>query len=192
MKSAWEIRSHDLQFSVLTHDEANSDNNSPSLSISDLYDTDSQPITIQPKRSVVANALAVPGVLKDFLYPSTSSSKSTVKSSASIKEDISSSEDDEQTVGWLQGKSRTGMKLVYGLLGANTMSGSPSTAFDLYGEEDEDEEDEDNENKRMRPPTRPDESEVLDDRTMTNFRKYFVLAETEKLLTGKKKKMLLI
>ncbi|GAA5800583.1 hypothetical protein HPULCUR_006019 [Helicostylum pulchrum] len=186
LKSAWEIRSHDPQFSVLTHDEANSDNNSPSLSISDLYDTNSQPITIQPKRSVVANALAVPAVLKDILYPSTSSSKSTVKSSASIKEDTSSSEDDEQTVGWLQGKSRTGMKLVYGLLGANTMSGSPSTALDLFGEEVEDEEEEDdnnNENKRIRPPTRPDESEVLDDRTMTNFRKYFVLAETEKLLT---------
>ncbi|KAI9265866.1 UDP-Glycosyltransferase/glycogen phosphorylase [Helicostylum pulchrum] len=186
LKSAWEIRSHDPQFSVLTHDEANSDNNSPSLSISDLYDTNSQPITIQPKRSVVANALAVPAVLKDILYPSTSSSKSTVKSSASIKEDTSSSEDDEQTVGWLQGKSRTGMKLVYGLLGANTMSGSPSTALDLFGEEVGDEEEEDdnnNENKRIRPPTRPDESEVLDDRTMTNFRKYFVLAETEKLLT---------
>lgn len=160
------------------------DINSPSLSISDLYDADSQPITIQtsqtqpslPKRSnsVVANALAVPGALKDFLYPSTSSSKSTVRSNSSIKEDSSSSDEDGQPSGWLHGKRKSGMKLVYGLLGGNTMAGSPSMALDL----DDDEEDDDEESPRA------DEAEILDDRTMTNFQKYFVLPENEKLLTG--------
>lgn len=173
-----------------------SENNSPSLSISDLYDADSQPITIQsslsratqPKRSnsVVANALAVPGVLKDFLYPSTSTSKSTIRSDASIKEDSSSSGDEEQSLGWLHEKRRSGMKLMYGLLGSNTMAGSPSTAFEIEDDDDDDEDDdEDNTFNPAHTSLQSDEAEVLDDRTMANFKKYFVLTESEKLLTGK-------
>lgn len=159
-----------------------------------MYDADSQPITIQstsshpalPKRSssVVANALAVPGALKDFLYPSASTSKSTIRSDTSIKEDSSSSGDEEQSLGWLHGKRKSGMKLVYGLLGGNTIAGSPSTAFE---DDEDDDEDEDEEDEIAQPHT--DEAEVLDERTMSNFKKYFVLAESEKLLTGKKKKM---
>lgn len=138
---------------------------SPSLSISDLYDVDSQPITIpapQPKRSnsVMANALAVPGAIKDLLYPS--------------HQDLDSSDEDNPSVGWLHEKKRSGMKLVYGLLG--TSVGSPSTAFD----EDEDDEEDDK-------GSRADDAESLDDRTMTNFYKYFVLPESEKLLTGEKR-----
>lgn len=178
------------------------DDNSPSLSISDLYDANSQPITIQSSttihetqlpptkrsNSVVANALAVPGALKDFLYPSTSSSKSTVRSNASIKEeegDSSSSGDDEERLGWLQGKRRSGMKLVYGLLGGNTVAGSPSTALDIGDEDEDDDEEDEEDNFQPRSSHAADEAEILDDRTMTNFKKYFVLPEAEKLLTGK-------
>lgn len=135
---------------------------------------------------MVANALAVPGVLKDFLYPSISTSKSTIKSDSSTKDDSSSSGDDEQILGWLHGKRRSGMKLVYGLLGGNNIVGSPSTAFEIEDDEDDDEdEDEDHNIGPTNTGLHSDEAEILDDRTMTNFRKYFVLAETEKLLTGK-------
>lgn len=197
---AWEIYSRDSTVSEKLHSltsDQDSSNNSPSLSISDLYDADSQPITIPasstgsmpaPKRSnsVVANALAVPGALKDFLYLSASSSKSTTKSTVSDKlQESSSSDDDDQSVGWLDGKRRSGMKLVYGLLGVNSIAGSSSTA--LVTDEDE-EEDDDDEEEHYRLDTvsspRADEAEVLDDRTMTNFQKYFVLPESEKLLTG--------
>lgn len=67
------------------------------------------------------------------------------------------------------------------------MAGSPSTAI---ATDDEDEEDDDEEEEHYRLDTvsspRADEAEVLDDRTMTNFQKYFVLPESEKLLTGEK------
>lgn len=130
----------------------------------------------------MANALAVPGVLKDFLYPSASSTKDD----SSLKDDVSSSGDEDQTLGWLQGKSKSGMKLVYGLLGGNIMTGSPSTAFEIEQDEDDEEDDEEEEDE-VGPRSgifQSDEAEILDDRTMTNFRKYFVLSETEKLLTG--------
>lgn len=217
MKLAWESYSRDTAIAAaadagggiaveadklhsLTPDH-DSSNNSPSLSISDLYDADSQPITIPaassagsipapPKRSnsVVANALAVPGALKDFLYPSASSSKSTAASDK--LQESSSSDDDDPSVGWLHGKRRSGMKLVYGLLGGNTMIGSPSTALATDDEDDEDDEEEDDEEEHYRLDTvsspRADEAEVLDDRTMTNFQKYFVLPESEKLLAGER------
>ncbi|CAO0794017.1 unnamed protein product [Mucor circinelloides] len=194
LKSAWENCSRDVVKSDKLHSltpDQDSSNNSPSLSISDLYDADSQPITIPassagsmpaPKRSnsVVANALAVPGALKDFLYPSTSSSKSTASDKL---HDSSSSDDDDQSVGWLNGKRRSGMKLVYGLLGGNTMAGSPSTALITDDEEDDDDDEEEHYRLDTVSSPRADEAEVLDDRTMTNFQKYFVLPETEKLLT---------
>ncbi|CEP13588.1 hypothetical protein [Parasitella parasitica] len=193
LKSAWESCSHDSIASEKLHSltpEQDSATNSPSLSISDLYDADSQPITIPasstgsmppPKRSnsVMANALAVPGALKDLLYPSTSSSKSTASDKL---RDSSSSDDDDSSVGWLDGKRRTGMKLVYGLLGGNTTVGSSSTA--LVADEDEDDDDDEEDHYRLDTASSPraDEAEVLDDRTMTNFQKYFVLPESEKLL----------
>lgn len=122
----------------------------------------------------MANALAVPGAIKDLLYPSASSSKSTT---ASANQDMDSSDEDSNSISWLHGKRRSGMKLVYGLLG--TTVGSPSTAFDDEDEEEDDEED------RLHS-SRADDAEILDDRTMTNFKKYFVLPESEKLLTGEK------
>ncbi|KAI9486331.1 MAG: UDP-Glycosyltransferase/glycogen phosphorylase [Benjaminiella poitrasii] len=213
--SAWEIYScelvniassspEDSDYDINNHDD------SPSLSISDLYDVDSRPITIPasssasvshrtivPKRSnsVVANALAVPGALKDFLYPSASSKKSatapaviTMTSDQNLnytQEDIdisSSSDDNEESIGWLYGKRRSGMRLVYGLLGGKGATGSAAIALD---EDDDDEyEDEGIESLKTNPVinARADEAEILDDRIMTNFKKYFVLPESEKLL----------
>lgn len=202
LKSAWEAHSQATTQAHLidTSPDAphqikqeDTDAGSPSLSISDLYDANSQPITIQStnvqpsvskrSNSVVANALAVPGVLKDFLYPSASSSKTTVKSNASIHEDSSSSDDEEQPTGWLNGKRKSGMRLVYGLLGGNTMAGSPSTAIDFDGDDDDEEDDDDNTSPVTGASHRTDAAEIIDDRTLTNFQKYFVLPETEKLLT---------
>lgn len=128
---------------------------------------------------------------KDFLYPSATSS---TKSSQSIQqqqqqeESSSSTDEDDHSIGWLDGKRRSGMKLVYGLLGghATTTTGT-STATDYREEDDDDDEDDEEElegRSAIRSP-RADGAEVLDDRTMTNFRKYFVLPESEKLLTGK-------
>lgn len=123
--------------------------------------------------TVVSSALSVPGAIKDYLYPSISfnSKKSTEK----LEESSSSGDEDYQAIGWLQGKRQSGMKLVYGLLGG--AAGSPSIALENEDEEEDDEDDV--------PVNRADEAEVLDDRTVANFRKYFVLPETEKLLTGK-------
>lgn len=62
------------------------------------------------------------------------------------------------------------------------MAGSPSTAIDFDDDDEEDEEDDDDNN--FPASHRTDAAEIIDDRTLTNFRKYFVLPETEKLLTG--------
>ncbi|RCH84061.1 Sterol 3-beta-glucosyltransferase, partial [Rhizopus stolonifer] len=107
---------------------------------------------------MIANAI------KDFIYPSTSTK--------TVEEDTSSSEDEEEaSAGWLDGKRKSGMKLVYGLLGGNAVMGSPFTALE------ENDEDEESPLDKM-----SEEAEVLDDRTMTNFKKYFVLPESEKLM----------
>jgi sterol 3beta-glucosyltransferase len=124
--------------------------------------------------SVVANALAVPGAIKDLIYPSNSISSSK---STQHKGNSSSSEDDDDNTSWLSGKSKSGIKLVYGLLGGN--SGSAATHY-YDTDEDSEEYDEDDEHT-----TRSDEAEALDERTITNFQKYFVLPSTEQLLVGK-------
>jgi sterol 3beta-glucosyltransferase len=184
LKSTWDNCN---QTTAFTHHDSTEDN-SPSLSISDLYDADFQPITIpasnpstatvKRSNSVVANALA----FKDFIYPSITSS---TKSSQQQEDSSSSTDEDDTSIGWLDGKRRSGMKLVYGLLGGNTTT--PDTSMD-YHDEDEDDEDEDDEELEdrsvIRSP-RADGAEILDDRTMTNFQKYFVLPASEKLLTGK-------
>ncbi|KAI8360781.1 hypothetical protein BD560DRAFT_404712 [Blakeslea trispora] len=210
LRDAWENANHkdsgsprQRTLSVKSIDEKmmESNDNSPSLSISDLYDADSQPITIpatlnkvpstssldntsKKTNSVIANALAVPGALKDLIYPSLSSSKSTVRSSPMDRE---SSSEDEDTTSWLDGKRKSGMKLVYGLLGVNAMVGNPTTGTEYEDEEDEEDEDEeDNEDGpscTVRESARADEAEVLDDRIMMNFKKYFVFPSSEKLLS---------
>lgn len=76
------------------------------------------------------------------------------------------------------------MRLVYGLLGGNTMAGSPSTAIDFDDDDDDEEDDDDNTSPVTGASHRTDAAEIIDDRTLTNFQKYFVLPETEKLLTG--------
>lgn len=195
LKTSWDSYSHSSSQAPLSTNLESIDDHSPSLSISDLYDSDARPITIpastatKRSNSVVANALAI----KDFLYPSTSTSTKSIKSSQSIpQEDLSSSTDEEDSsIGWLDGKRRSGMRLVYGLLGGNatTTMDASSTAmyYQEYGDDDDEEEedDEDIAGRSFIPSSREDGAEVLDDRTMTNFQKYFVLPESEELLTGK-------
>jgi sterol 3beta-glucosyltransferase len=147
-----------------------------------VYESE-QPVLVSPepvKRmgSVVANALSVPGAIKGLLYPSISSSSKRSTGSDHHKAEDSSSSDDEdyKKPGWLHGKRQSGIQLVYGLLGGTV--GSPSTAIEDEDEDDEDDEDDGNMNKA-------NEAEILDERTISNFKKYFVLPESEKLLTGK-------
>ncbi|KAG0176992.1 hypothetical protein DFQ28_006725 [Apophysomyces sp. BC1034] len=141
---------------------------SPSLTISDLYDADAQPITIpaigttrdaqqnrQPASvtSIVTNALTVPGAIKEFLYlPSVNAKgKATQRSSSTqytheqgaitdpsaedIGDSSSSEEDDQPMVDWLDEKRRSGMKLVYGFLGAGT--GNATTTYHDQEENDD-------------------------------------------------------
>ncbi|KAI8989278.1 hypothetical protein BDB01DRAFT_531974 [Pilobolus umbonatus] len=165
---------HPVQDNSENHSPSHSTDHSPSLSISDLYDADSQPIVIQSANrhaqtsSVVANALSVPAALKDFLYPSHSKT-------ADIQEDSSDSEEEDQRFGWLYDKHRSGMKMVYGLLSGS--SGSTAVALD-----DEDNEEEDGCEHPLSGQY-ANEAEIVDERTLSNFQKYFVLPESEKLLT---------
>ncbi|KAI8364520.1 UDP-Glycosyltransferase/glycogen phosphorylase [Choanephora cucurbitarum] len=208
LRNAWEnahgqdnvfSRQRTLSVTSIEEKTSESNDNSPSLSISDLYDADAQPITIpaalkktpsstsldtnsKKSNSVIANALAVPGALKDFIYPSSTSIKSTMRPALVDKE---SSSEDEDATSWLDGKRKSGMKLVYGLLGVNAMVGNPTTGPEYEDEEDEDDEEDDNEDasaRAFKEGPRTDEAEVLDDRTLTNFKKYFVFPSSEKLL----------
>lgn len=127
--------------------------------------------------SVVANALSVPGAIKGLLYLSnSSSSKKSTETDPNKPEDPSSSDDEDyQAPGWLHGKRQSGMQIVYGLLGGSV--GSPSTNLEEDEDNDDDDDYDDESNKR-------NEAETLDDRTISNFQKYFVLPESEKLLKG--------
>ncbi|KAI8330366.1 hypothetical protein BC941DRAFT_518250 [Chlamydoabsidia padenii] len=195
---------HDCNKSVPT-----SDDGSPSLSISDLYDANSQPIIIQSLTtdsqqqkqqkllrtssvgSVVANALAVPGAIKELIYPSPSESTigteephcqvdrhGTTSDAQSTEENdsASSGEEEKAMVDWLAETRKSGMRLVYGLLGG----GGGSTAIVHRGPDDIEEDDkllvDDNASFSTI------HGEPIDDRTLANFRKYFVLPESEKLL----------
>ena len=239
------------------------DSVSPSLSISDLYDADSQPITIQalgrnrnsdedstnpttstttatmekePKKSsssssiassmtgAVSGALYVPTTaLKGLLYSNTTnpsspslSTNNTMTSATQHHqhhdtpdpstvdiEDSSSSENEDQAAGgWLDAKRRSGIKLVYGLLGGGGNStGSTATVYRSLDEEEENEgiENDDKISSYIRTDSRKSENdtsrevaptlfpyeEPLEERTRTNFRKYFVLPQSEKLEAGK-------
>ncbi|KAI8373124.1 uncharacterized protein BYT42DRAFT_500835 [Radiomyces spectabilis] len=183
---------------------------SPSLSISDLYDINAQPITIpavgeSPKppslstrqssmSSVVANALSVPSAIRELLYPSTSTAlkektpsldnspcNTTDPNTADVADSSSSEEDDQAMRGWLAGKKKSGMKLVYGLLGAHI--GSPAVEYPAHHLNDEENDDEDDKMYDMAQETLSSSAHgiPIDDRTRANFRKYFVLPESERL-----------
>ncbi|KAI8086740.1 UDP-Glycosyltransferase/glycogen phosphorylase [Halteromyces radiatus] len=217
---------------------------SPSLSISDLYDANSQPIVIQslsekadtssytdqvqqqqkpasvpaklPRTSsvgsVVANALAVPGALKELIYPSSSDSTSSTKQSTTVDsmerqqqqqrvlerhgtpndtrssdegDSSSSGEEEKAMVDWLDEKRRSGMKLVYGLLAGSGNTGSTATVYHMQENNDHKESNQENLSKETTETELSSYSvhgEVIDDRILTNFRKYFVLPESEKLI----------
>ncbi|KAI7907051.1 GRAM domain-containing protein [Cokeromyces recurvatus] len=76
------------------------------------------------------------------------------------------------------------MRLVYGLLRGNGATGSEATALQQEEEEEEDDDDDETGYLKTNPAisTHTNEEEVLNDRTMTNFKKYFVLPESETLL----------
>ncbi|KAF7720862.1 Sterol 3-beta-glucosyltransferase [Apophysomyces ossiformis] len=179
---------------------------SPSLSISDLYDADAQPITIPAigsghrakhskqsasVTSIVANALAVPGAIKELLYPPSVNAKGKATETVSNKrfmheqefvtdhaseifEDTSSSEDDRSVVDWLDEKRKSGMKLVYGLLGGS--AGNIN--------QDQDDEDDDIHSREERLQGQHANSGDINERTRSKFREYFVLPESEKLYAG--------
>ncbi|KAG0166856.1 Sterol 3-beta-glucosyltransferase [Apophysomyces sp. BC1015] len=167
---------------------------SPSLTISDLYDADAQPITIpaigttrdaqqnrQPASvtSIVTNALTVPGAIKEFLYlPSVNAKgKATQRSSSTqytheqgaitdpsaedIGDSSSSEEDDQPMVDWLDEKRRSGMKLVYGFLGAGT-----GNATTTYHDQEENDDTQTIQNQEQGPYTNWDD---IDERTKKNF-----------------------
>ncbi|KAI9018738.1 hypothetical protein CLU79DRAFT_760165 [Phycomyces nitens] len=163
---------------------------SPTMSVSDIFTDDVLPVVSHSKKqqpgsypsssmsSAVVQALFVPGALAGLLKgkPSEKAPEVILKEDPVI-EDIddssSSGEEDQAMVGWLGDKRRSGMKLVYGFLGGNT--GSAATAFDdYYDDEDYDEDEETNKGVSR-------QGEPLDERTRANFRKYFVLPESEKL-----------
>lgn len=196
------------------------------LSMSDLYDN-AQPIVIPARKdksdttdnhqkpsslprassvsSVVANALAVPGALKEIFYPSSSTnvnnSRQISKGSNDVEQNqlnlksadiisepssLSSSSDEEEKpmVDWLNEKRYTGMKLVNGLIGRSSGSGSTAALYQNSNNDNDVEEICMLENDEADKKLFFHYGEIIDDRTLINFRKYFVLPESEKLLAG--------
>ncbi|KAI8148737.1 hypothetical protein BJV82DRAFT_196949 [Fennellomyces sp. T-0311] len=222
LKSAWDRSQRHKALAESNNSDnllsaSTTDSVSPSLSISDLYDANSQPITIQalggnmkattvPSSSsipasmsyAVTSALSVPSALRDLLYSSSDHPSPTIPhhpppahhtpdpSTADIADSSSSDEEDQAVVGWLDGKRRSGMKLVYGLLGGN--AGSTAT---VYRSPDEDEDDESMRRCSKAYVRKHDgntlfpHEEPIEERTRSNFRKYFVLPESEQLDAGK-------
>lgn len=203
-----------------------------------MYDANSQPIIIQsltteqsdhsttssqkqqaPKLprtssvgSVVANALAVPGALKELIYPSSSESTTTTSSNTKVPDDrhlerhgtpcdvqpnaeendSSSSEEEEKAmVDWLAEKRKSGMKIFYGFL-AGGGGGSTATVYRVPDDDDHMDPDdlllEDTASMESKRSFSTVHGEPIDDRTLANFQKYFVLPESEKLLAGKRGK----
>ncbi|KAI8068422.1 hypothetical protein BC940DRAFT_299044 [Gongronella butleri] len=146
--------------------------------------------------SVVANM--VPGALKDLLYASTSS---TTSSSVATKDPVvdavppdvpddefrqgaasSSSSDDDRT-SWLGEKGRSGIRMVYDLLGATGSSASDTTQHPQQQQQPSQDGDIDSEWEMDKQSIESRTgSEPLDDKVMADFQKYFVLPENEKLL----------
>ncbi|KAL0091342.1 UDP-Glycosyltransferase/glycogen phosphorylase [Phycomyces blakesleeanus] len=174
-----------------TNPSPQSQETSPSMSISDIFSDDVQPVLSHTGKhqlasypsssmsSAVVQALFVPGALAGLLKgkPQEKIPEPVHREDPVIEEmndSSSSGEEDQAMVGWLGEKRRSGMKLVYGLLGGNT--GSAATAIDnYYDDDDDDDEDEERKEETSR------QGEPLDERTRANFRKYFVLPESEKL-----------
>ncbi|CAO3646214.1 unnamed protein product [Cunninghamella blakesleeana] len=205
-----------------------SPNESSPLSMSDLYDN-AQPIIIPARKDqanstdnnqkssslsrassvslVVANALAVPGALKEIFYPSSSTTNADSSKQASKSDNIhdveqnphnlkstniisesssvssSSDEEEKPMVDWLNEKKHTGMKLVNGLIGRGSGSGgTPSALYQNLNNDNDGEEICMLENDEADKKLFFHYGEIIDDRTLTNFRKYFVLPESEELL----------
>lgn len=164
---------------------------SPSLSIADLYDADARPITI-PALSSRLSALTLESIPAEHREDDDNRYRLQGSDPSAIDVNDSSSSEDEESavVGWLDGKRKSGMKLVYNLLGAKT--GSAAT---VYNEEQEQERvdnaDKEQEVTEASPLSGGDShratfphEDPIEERTRLNFRKYFVLPESEKLCAG--------
>jgi hypothetical protein len=95
--------------------------------------------------------------------------------------DGSSSEEEEAAmVDWLKDKRRSGLKLVYSLLGA-----SGSNVPDTAGYSEATASSDHWRSKSNYPPSlHSQDDDGIDTRARENFKKYFVLPETEELLAG--------
>ncbi|KAI9314560.1 hypothetical protein BX666DRAFT_469434 [Dichotomocladium elegans] len=162
---------------------------SPTYSLSDMYDG-SQPITIPALKSLSSVATVATGPVRSTPSPVL---RGPDPSAADVS-DSSSSEDD--VMDWLNGKRRSGLKLVYGLLGTGGGSNTSSAATvhrltsDVDGGASAKHQQCSPVTSRSPPPlVRTDSREsvafrnegLIDDRTQANFRKYFVLPESDKL-----------
>lgn len=110
----------------------------------------------------------------------------TDPTAADINDSSSSEEEEQPMVDWLAEKRRSGMKLVYGFLGGNS-SGSAATVYHTADEDHGDQDtipqsSADTKTSRSFPHEEP-----IDERTRANFRKYFVLPESDKLNAGTQK-----
>ncbi|CAO3690818.1 unnamed protein product [Umbelopsis ramanniana] len=184
---------------------------SPALSISDLYDNDVRAKTSSVQStsasniinaaasstsavtSAVANAFAIPSAIKGFLggRSMSASTKSFDRESTqsplgsakdedkfAISDGSSSEEEEAAMVDWLKDKRRSGLKLVYSLLGTSG-SNVPETAGYSAGSAVAD----DWRSKQNYDPfLNSQDDDGIDTRARENFKKYFVLPESEELL----------
>lgn len=97
-----------------------------------------------------------------------------------LSDGTSSEEEEAAMIDWLKDKRRSGLKLVYSLLGASN-SNVPQTAGYSAATPPSD----DLSPKSNYPPSvQSQDDDGIDTRARENFKKYFVLPESEELLAG--------
>ncbi|KAG2179075.1 hypothetical protein INT43_001925, partial [Umbelopsis isabellina] len=151
--------------------------------------------------SAVANAFAIPSAIKGFLggksmststqtLDRTDSSQGTSGKQVAEADNVkdldqlalsdgsSSEEEDAAMIDWLNDKRRSGLKLVYGLLGGSNSNMSETAGYDSGRSPSSD-----NSHKGHYPSSiLSQDDDGIDARARENFRKYFVLPEIEELL----------
>lgn len=97
-----------------------------------------------------------------------------------LSEGSSSEEEDAAVIDWLNDKRRSGVKLVYGLFGGSNSNMSETAGYDSGRSPSSD-----TSHKGHYPSSiLSQDDDGVDARARENFRKYFVLPETEELLAG--------
>lgn len=97
-----------------------------------------------------------------------------------ISDGSSSEEEEAAMVDWLKDKRRSGLKLVYSLLGTSG-SNVPETAGYSAGSAVADDW---RSKQNYDPSLNSQDDDGIDTRARENFKKYFVLPESEELLAG--------